>query len=231
MATRHAIIASIFAVLLATSSFAFQARLWFKNNTTGLENSGAVLVSPGDSVSIWFQYIGSTDDASDKWGLFQATLDLAGITLITDAEASTWSNQLDAGFLPNSTFTTKILFDTDDGPMYDLSIDPTDNTQPLVTKRGLYALIGVLGNKPEAHDFGPQELFRFTVAPGALAGETLDWLFDARDTGVGLSTRILDKNASTADITDNHLQAVPEPGGLAAMSVLIGLVFLRPHRK
>lgn len=92
--------------------------------------------------------------------------------------------------------------------LYDFGLDPRDSFYPFVG-HGSCANIYVCGNKPESKNWDVV-LFRF-VASGT-PGDTLNWHLDGLSTFDGLSTRILDGQSKTVDITDNYVVIVPEPG-------------------
>ncbi|GMV38189.1 MAG: hypothetical protein AMXMBFR61_26970 [Fimbriimonadales bacterium] len=184
----------------------YAARLWFRNETKGIEGQGAVPAEPGDRVSIRFAY--STDDpVIERWTVLQATLSLDGLGMISDAEANTFEQQANAAFSPGTHFPLKVFWQPDYGPMYDNGIDPGDATKPFVAERGLYLVVGANGSTSSSWSFN-RTIFTFTVQPEGV-GQELHWLFDARETPAGLSTRMLDYQPVTVDVTDNFLVVVP----------------------
>jgi len=184
----------------------YVARLWFRNETKGLEGPGALPAEPGDQVSIRFAYW--TDDPDiERWTILQATLSLDGIGIISDAEANTFANQANAGFSPSGHFPLKVFWQPDYGPMHDNGIDPGDTTKPFVAERGLYFVVGANGSASSSWSFN-RTLFTFTVQPEGI-GQDLHWLFDGRETPAGLSTRMMDYQPITVDVTDNYLVVLP----------------------
>jgi hypothetical protein len=227
MKFRHLFI--VLAAALVSSSFAgYTARLYFENMTTGQSGPGEIKALPGDQMAIKYSFHGEGGDY-DKWGILQITLCLDGsCCLPCDPDGKTWYSQVNNALVPPGNFLTKIFWQCDWGPMYDWAIDPSgDSGGDLVCAEGLYALIGVNGAKPQARDFDAT-LFVWTA--GCDQGY-VDWTFDGRVTGTGLSTRILDANNVTVDVTDNWVHCVPEPGSIAAIGVgLIGLLALRRRK-
>jgi len=202
-----ALVCVLAAVLTVSASFgSFCARLWFKNITTGAENAGPVLVSPGDTVEIRFSFHKTDDKRPFKWSLLQIALDLANQTIIDDATADTWDTVVDRAFRKSAAFAFKNICQPSDGDMYDKGTDPTDRKKnKLVTHKGLYAIIGVAGTRPEAKDIDVV-VFRFQVARQAVHGSELHWMFETRKTDSGLKTSILGNTSRSAQLTDNWLQ-------------------------
>jgi hypothetical protein len=199
---------------------AYSSRLWFRNVTTGFEGPSVVTATPGDVVSIMFNFHALDAKNPFKWGTLQITLCLDGLSLMSATDSDSWTDQLEVARKSSahpSWFFSTIYHDSRNGPMYDFAIDPKNTAAPLVGTRGMYALWGVR----ESWDL-TSELFRFTVQPGS-EGEALNWCLDGRNTGTGLSTRLLDQKNATIDITDNTLVVVPEPSimaGIACLAVL-----------
>ncbi|GMV36734.1 MAG: hypothetical protein AMXMBFR61_12420 [Fimbriimonadales bacterium] len=232
MKIRNVVVAGALAALLTAPSFAgYQVRLWFENVTKGTSNAGALLAAPGDQIAIKYFFLADdTTGNTEKWGTFQATIILDGKTIMTDADANTWATQIGAVLTPPTNFPIKVFWQPDYGDMYDNAVDPSDNTYPKVATKGLYALIGVAGNKTPSWNFS-KTLFTFTVAGGAVANEELHWAFENRLTGTGLSTRILDYQGASVKITDNYIKIVPEPSTFAAIATgLVGLLALRRRK-
>ncbi len=207
----------LLSLITAQAFGAYEARLWFENATTRADNPGTLLAKPGDTIEIWFHFKGLTQTAPRKWGQQQVTICLDGLTLMSDSDSSSWSDQIiasksDGG--PASDFLSTVTHDTDDGPMHDNAIDPTDTTKPLIANRGLYFLLGVNGNKTRSGDWTVR-FFQFTVQPGSV-GQKLCWCLPGRDTGTGLSTRLLLDNGTNPNITDQCLLVVPEPAAIGA---------------
>jgi hypothetical protein len=230
MKMRNILVAGLAAALVSSSFAGYTARLYFHNLTTNQSGAGEIIAAPGDQVAIKYSFHGDGGEY-DKWGILQITLCIDGsCCLPCDPDGKTWYNQMNAALVPPGNFLTKIFWQCDWGPMYDWAIDPSgDSGGDLVCAEGLYALIGVNGSKPQAADFDAT-LFTWTVAAGCGEG-TVDWVFDGRVTGTGLSTRILDANSVTVDITDNHVRCVPEPGSIAAFGIgLVGLLALRRRK-
>lgn len=219
---------AIAAVLAdAQAAQAFQARLYFQNLTLGTDNAGDLLVAPGDEVAIRFKFL-ADQPGVDVWGTLQAFIVLDGHRIMTDEQANTWAQQVGPKFAPKTEYPVLILWEPDYGPMCDFAIDPSDCNYPHVCDKGIYVLAGVHPWAPGASDFD-KELFRFTVQPGSV-GEVLDWHFDGRDHGVGLSTRIIGWDRLTYDITDNRVVVVPEPASLAAFLGFASLLTWRFRR-
>ncbi|GMV35625.1 MAG: hypothetical protein AMXMBFR61_01330 [Fimbriimonadales bacterium] len=215
-------LATVGATLLASSGHAgYVARLWFENVTKGTSNAGALLCDPGDQIAI--KYYFRADDQTgqtEKWGTMQITLILDGNGVMSEADANTWATQVNAAFVPGAWYPIKIFWQPDYGEMRDNAIDPSDPNYPFVANKGLYALIGVQGTRTASYNFPAKTLFTFTIAPGS-EGQTLNWAFDNRDTGTGLSTRILDYVGASVDITDNYIQVT---GGGGPMDTTTSVV-------
>lgn len=141
--------------------------------------------------------------------------------IMTDADANTWAQEVDSKCTPRFDFPVRILHQPNYGRMYGCAIDPTDEVYGPSTDRGVYALIGVRGTSEFSRNWSVM-LFDFTVGP-ARVGDVLDWKFAGRETGTGLSTRILDSLGHSVAITDNSLMVVPEPPSYAQMAVLPAL--------
>ncbi len=199
-------------------------RLWFENLTRGTDNAGALLAEPGDRIAI--RFMTQVDPLFVmKWGTFQATLILDGLSLMGDDDANSWVAQASSAFSPPTWYPIRVFHQPDYGPMYDNAVEPTDPSYPLVSQRGLYALIGATDRSGAQNS--DRKLFEFTVRPGSV-GEELHWSFPGRITGTGLSTRVIDSLAVTHDPTDNFVRVVPEPSAL--WGLLGGLALLRRPR-
>lgn len=227
MKIRNLFVAGLGAALLTSSSFGYTSRLFFKNETSGNSGAGAVNAAIGDTISINFSFAGN--GTTEKWGSLQITLDLVGINIISDAQANTWNTAVNATLTPSGSFPIKFFWQPSDGVMHDNSIDPSDPASAVVTNKGLYTLVGVKGTADQSKAWNVK-LFSFQVAAGSL-GQTLDWKYDARNTGTGMATRIIDYQNKTVDVTDNFVKVVPEPGSFAAIGAgLVGLLALRRRK-
>jgi len=200
-------LATVGATLLASSGHAgYVARLWFENITKGTSNAGALLCDPGDQIAIKYYFMADDQTGqTEKWGTMQITLILDGKTVMSDADANRWATDVNSVFTPPSWYPIKIFWQPDYGEAYDNAVDPSDTNYPFVANKVCYALIGVQGTRTASYNFN-KTLFTFTIAPGATPGEILNWGFDGRNTGTGLSTRILDYVGASVDITDNYIQ-------------------------
>jgi hypothetical protein len=210
-------ISVLIAISSAASGFSsYTVRLYMHNATTGADNAGVLQARPGDSVEIWYQFDALDSQQPFKWGLLRITLCLNALTLMGSADSSSWSDQILAARSiggPASEFLTTVVHDTDDGPLYDNDLDPTDSTYHLIANRGLFTLLGIKNSQPRGSHWTAR-LFQFTVQPGS-EGEKLPWCLDGRATANGLSTSMLDSASSTRDITDqSYLLIVPEPAAL-----------------
>ncbi|MEP0767373.1 MAG: PEP-CTERM sorting domain-containing protein [Fimbriimonadia bacterium] len=232
MKIRNVVVASALAALLTAPSFAgYQVRLWFENVTKGTSNAGALISAPGDQIAIKYRFFADDQTGNtEKWGTFQATIILDGKTIMTDAQANTWATQVNSVLTPPTHFPIKVFWQPDYGDMYDNAVDPSNDEYPKIATKGLYALIGVAGNREASWNFN-RTLFTFNVAPGAAMNEELHWAFENRITGTGLSTRILDYQGASVLITDNYVKVVPEPSTFAAIATgLVGLLALRRRK-
>lgn len=151
--------------------------------------------------------------------MFQATLILDGLTLISDDDASTWAALASSAFTPPTWYPIRVFRQPDYGPIYDNAILPSDSGSARVADRALYVLIGAT-DRTEAQN-ADRKLFEFTVQPGS-EGEVLDRALDGRITERGLTTRMLDYTGATVDLTDNRVVVVPEPSTLCG---LLGDIF------
>jgi hypothetical protein len=223
---RWLVLIGIFCLACAAQA-SYTARLSFRNATTGEDNAGSLLASPGDSIEIWYSFHALDNVSPYKWGTLQITLCLDGLTLVGAEDQANWSTSIynaiggggPGGDIPSVIFGNGVLHDN--------AIDPTDPSQPIVCNNGLYVLLGMNGSKAKASNWDVM-FWSFTVQPGS-EGQVLDWFFDGRSTPTGLSTRILDQKNRTVDATDNWVTVVPEPGGLA-IAATFSLLFLRRRR-
>ena len=195
----------------------YTARLWFRNETKGLEGPGAIPAEPGDQVSIRFAYW-TDDPVIERWTILQATLSLDGSGIISDAQANTFAQQANAAFMPGGHFPLKVFWQPNYGPMHDNGIDPGDSTKPFVAEKGLYLVVGANGSASSSWSFN-KTIFTFTVQSEGV-GQELRWLFDGRETPAGLSTRMMDYVPRTVDVTDNYLVVVPPPSRIAGLVTL-----------
>lgn len=207
---RHLATACLLSLTFASYSQDFEARLYFRDITRGTDNAGTLLADIGDQVALHYTFH-RTSGATARWGILQATFDMSQSKIMSLAEMNTWGAQLGAAFSPSSAFPTRIFWQPSKGLMYDNAVDPSDSTRALVSPQGLYTLIGAAGSDALSHDIDV-DFFKFTVQPGS-EGQSLNWLFDHRDTSIGMATRIVIGDNTTVDVTDNYLriEGVPEP--------------------
>jgi hypothetical protein len=218
----------VLAATLASCSFgSYEARLYFENVTQGLGGPGEIIALPGDQLCIKYSFHGDGGE-HDKWSILQMTLCLKGnCCLPCDPDGVTWYDQIMSVLVPPTEFGVLVAHQCDWGPMYDNGLDPTDSDCPFVCNEGLYFLIGVYGTSPKAQDW---DVTLFSWTAGCESG-LVEWTFDGRDTGTGLSTRIIDGDGETVDVADNWIHCVPEPGSIAAIGVgLLGLLALRRRK-
>ena len=206
MKGRNAIFALLAALLTCGSYGDYTARLWFRNVTTGAENTGAVLVSPGDIVDIRFVFHQTTEQRPVKWSVLQMAIDLSNQSILPDFAANTWESTVSSAFQPSTAFIVKNFWQPNSGPMYDQGVDPSDRKRtPLATAKGLYAIVGVSGARPQSHNY-EAVVFRFRVAPNAARGSELHWMFETRPAKAGVGTRLQDDKSRSVQITDNWLR-------------------------
>jgi len=137
------------------------------------------------------------------------TFDLTGNSILSTVEANTWNAQLGAFTTPDGDFPLKVFWQPSQGNLYDYCLNPADSTKGLVTTKGLFAMIGVVGTSPLSTNVDV-DLFQFHVAAGS-EGQDLKFLFENRVTGTGLATRVIDGDNKAWKVSDNYLHVVPEP--------------------
>jgi len=206
-------------VLLACSAGMFgdySARLYFKNETTGVSGSGTVAAVPTDVISLNFSFHGGTNGVN-RWSRLQIALDLYANPVLGQVGANTWNSSILAAFA-DSVFPHPIVWQPSNGPLYDSASSPGDTTSRLITPRGIYANIVVDTSKAPSKDI-ELKLFQFIAADSG----SLDWKYPGRNTPNGISTRLIDRIGQTRDIVDNRLIVAGSPrlagrvtfGGLA----------------
>ncbi len=215
---------SLLMVLLVCAAQAdYAARLYFRDATTGDSGAGAVVAHPGDVVEVWFSFHKLDMVNPYKWGTLQVTLCFDGLNIAGKPDKDNWEASITAAKSeggPASDFLATVI---GKGEL----CDNVFFCHPFCYD-GLYVLLGINGSKARAQDWDAK-LWSFTVQPYS-AGETLDWLLDGRDTGTGLSTRILDQKNNSVDVTDNRVTVVPEPAAVAGAIMCAAAVYSRRRR-
>jgi hypothetical protein len=237
MSIRNLVVVTLGVALVSSSFATYTARLYFKNETTGLSNTGAVQVHAGDTVSFNFTFARDSGDTTSKWSLLEMFVDVdpAAVNLaIPDAQtnnASTgWDAMILASFKPASAFPIRTPWQPNDGIIHDNGVDPSDTTQPVITNRGVYALIGVSGANALAGSSTFLKFYTFTVGAAA-PGTQVKWGNEGRMTDSGITTTLLDSKSVRSKITDNYLVMVPEPSTFAAIGMgLVSLLGLRRRK-
>jgi hypothetical protein len=208
-------VASLWMVLLVCAGHAaYNARLYFRDATTGDSGTGQVTAKPGDLIEVWFSFHKIDTVNPYKWGTLQITLCFDGYGIVNQADKDAWVSSLNAARSSGGPTSDFLSFIPYEGELFDYAIDPTDvDGGPRVCNDGAYLLAGMraTASRSEAWD---ARLWQFTVQAEGV-GETLNWLFDGRSTNRGLSTRILDQKNATVDVTDNWVTVVPEPDAWA----------------
>ncbi len=194
MMTRRSTLA--LAWLLPALCSASDGRLYFRNETTGQENIGALYAIPGDVITLRYSYHSDT-----SWGTLQFALDLTQSSIISAADAANWSTQVRAVF-PATDYYTRLVYGP--GVLYDSARKPGDTTQALIASNALYGLVQVSYFKALSKDVDAT-LFQFTVANGTETQE-LHWLNEERVTQNGISTRVILPGYLTEPIADNFVR-------------------------
>jgi hypothetical protein len=192
----RALIALLLTSVISTMFGSYTVRLYFRNETTGQENAGALFALPGDRMTLRYSYHGDTN-----WGTLQMAIDLSQSSIVSATDASQWLSQVRDVFM-SANFFSEMIYGP--GALYDSAREPSDNTQPLVSTNALYALGQISYNDPNSKDFDAT-LFKFTVA-SSTEGQELHWINEGRWTQDGVSTRVILPGQQTQLITDNFVR-------------------------
>lgn len=214
------IICLVSLMIPVSANGAFAARLYFANLTRGTSNAGALYAAVGDSVAIKFDFAATT--GQDKWGTLQVLL--CDSPVLPHSQQQLWASRWDAATQPASNFTVRLFYG--DVDLYDSALNPTDPEAARYVCHGCSSTLSVNGSKPESATWNVM-FFSFVVS--GQPGDVLDWGLDARKDALGLSTRLVLARGLQVDVTDNHIQVVPEPSAGTLMTGIgaAGFAFLR----
>lgn len=201
--------AILLAVALVSSVEGYVTRLYFRNNTKGTSNAGALLCDPGDSVTLVFEF--QMEGDRDKWGSFQMLIPLPSDPIVSEAELATFVTQAQNAFLPDSQYPIQIMAGPEAGPLFDNSTDPTDRLSMGIAPRGLYLMIAKRDFWSAKVDF-----FSFHIRNDIQQGE-MSFALKGTKSGFGLGTRLIDSHNVIVDFADNYIQV-----GLAHPKIVTG---------